>query len=160
MQQVSSDIHDGDLKQSEFQRSFKERVFHALCYEIIGILIFTPILAWWFGFDLLKTGVLTAAISAIAMLWNMLFNALFDRWATRLNWTRTVKIRVLHALLFEVGLVLAIVPLAAWWLQISLWQAFLLDIGFLLAFLPYTYIYNWTYDHVRARFLLKNHLIV
>lgn len=145
MQQVSSD----------FQRSVQERVFHALGYEIIGILIFTPILAWWFGFDLLHTGILTAAISAIAMLWNMLFNALFDRWATRLNWTRTVKIRVLHALLFEVGLVLAIVPLAAWWLEISLWQAFLLDIGFLLAFLPYTYIYNWTYDHVRVRYWSK-----
>jgi len=143
MQQVSND----------FQRSVQERIFHALGYEIIGILIFTPILAWWFGFDLLHTGILTAAISAIAMLWNMLFNALFDRWATRLNWTRTVKIRVLHAVLFEAGLVLAIVPLAAWWLEISLWQAFLLDIGFLLAFLPYTYLYNWTYDFLRARYL-------
>jgi uncharacterized membrane protein len=145
MQQVSSD----------FQRSVQERVFHALCYEVIGILIFTPILAWWFGFDLLHTGILTAAISAIAMLWNMLFNAAFDRWATRLNWTRTVKIRVLHALLFEAGLVLAIVPLAAWWLEISLWQAFWLDIGFLLAFLPYTYIYNWMYDHIRTRYWSK-----
>ncbi|MFZ3193779.1 MAG: multidrug/biocide efflux PACE transporter [Moraxellaceae bacterium] len=145
MQQVSSD----------FQRSLKERIFHALGYEVIGILLFTPILAWWFGFDLLHTGILTAAISAIAMLWNMLFNVLFDRWAVRLNWTRTVKIRVLHALLFEAGLVLAIVPLAAWWLEISLWQAFLLDIGFLLAFLPYTYIYNWMYDHVRARYWPK-----
>ena len=135
-----------------FERSIKERVFHATCYELIGILLFTPIVAWWFGFGLLHTGVLTAAISAIAMLWNLLFNAIFDRWALRMQWVRTVKIRILHALLFEAGLVVAIVPLAAWWLNISLWQAFLLDIGFLLAFLPYTYIYNWSYDQLRQRY--------
>ncbi|MEC7119735.1 MAG: multidrug/biocide efflux PACE transporter [Pseudomonadota bacterium] len=135
------------------QRSLKERVFHALCYEVFGIIIFTPIAAWFLGFSLLHTGILTAAISAIAMLWNMLFNWLFDGWAARMNWARTVKIRVLHALLFEGGLVIAIVPLAAWWLDVSLWHAFWLDIGFLLAFLPYTYAFNWTYDHLRARLL-------
>ena len=141
---------------SEYQRSVKERIFHALCYEVIGIIIFTPIVAYLMGLDLLHTGVLTAGISAIAMLWNMLFNAMFDRWAARKNWTRTVKIRVLHALLFEGGLIVAIVPLAAWWLEISLWQAFWLDIGFLLAFLPYTYIYNWSYDELRQRYWAKS----
>lgn len=139
-----------------FSRSLKERMFHALCYEVIGIIIFTPIVAYLMGLDLLHTGVLTAGISAIAMLWNMLFNAMFDRWAARKNWTRTVKIRVLHALLFEGGLIVAIVPLAAWWLEISLWQAFWLDIGFLLAFLPYTYIYNWSYDELRQRYWAKS----
>lgn len=138
---------------NEFQRSIKERIFHAICYEVIGILVFTPIVALLMGLDLLHTAVLTAAISAIAMLWNMLFNVIFDRWAARMNWTRTVKIRLLHALLFEGGLIVAIVPLAAWWLEITLWQAFWLDIGFLLGFLPYTYIYNLSYDHLRQRYL-------
>lgn len=138
---------------NEFHRSIKERVFHAVCYEVIGILVFTPIIALLMGLDLLHTAVLTAAISAIAMLWNMLFNYGFDHWAARMNWARTVKIRLLHALLFEGGLIVAIVPLAAWWLKISLWQAFWLDIGFLLAFLPYTYIYNLWYDHLRQRYL-------
>lgn len=138
---------------SGFQHSVKERIFHALCYEVIGIIIFTPIVAMLMDLDLLHTGVLTAAISALAMLWNMLFNAIFDGWAARMNWARTVKIRILHALLFEGGLIVVIVPMAAWWLKTSLWQAFWLDIGFLLAFLPYTYIYNWSYDHLRQRYL-------
>ena len=43
------------------------------------------------------------------------------------------------------------VPLIAWWLNVSLWQAFLLDIGVLLFFLPYTYVYHWAYDVVRER---------
>ncbi|WP_342746335.1 chlorhexidine efflux transporter [Thiomonas intermedia] len=41
-------------------------------------------------------------------------------------------------------------PLAALWLGISLVAAVMLDIGLLLFFLPYTYIYHWAYDSVRA----------
>jgi uncharacterized membrane protein len=48
-----------------------------------------------------------------------------------------------------------VVPLAAWWLGISLWQAFVLDIGIVLFFLPYTFCFNWTYDHLRARVLAR-----
>lgn len=57
--------------------------------------------------------------------------------------------RGLHAVGFEGGLVVIVVPLAAWWLGISLWQAFLLDISLLLFFLPYTYVYNLVYDKLR-----------
>ena len=57
---------------------------------------------------------------------------------------------------------LAVVPLAAWWLDIGLWQAFVLDIGIVLFFLPYTFAFNWTYDHLRdiivARHLRKKAL--
>lgn len=40
------------------------------------------------------------------------------------------------------------IPLFAWWLDISLWQAVVLDAGFLLFFLIYTFIFNWGFDHV------------
>ena len=43
------------------------------------------------------------------------------------------------------------VPVVAWWLQVSYWQALWLDIGVLLFFLPYTWLFNWLYDHARAR---------
>jgi uncharacterized membrane protein len=96
-------------------------------------------------------GLLTIMISTIAMLWNMVFNALFDRLQLRLGFHRTVAVRVAHAVGFEIGLVLAVVPLAAWWLGISLWTAFLLDIGIVLFFLPYTFFYNLAYDSLRVR---------
>ena len=47
------------------------------------------------------------------------------------------------------------VPLIAWWLKIDLWEAFLLDIGVLLFFLPYTYLYHWGYDVVRERMVTR-----
>ena len=59
--------------------------------------------------------------------------------------------RITHAVLFELGLIVVLVPLAAWWLSIGLVEAFLLDIGLLLFFLPYTLAFNWTYDTLRAR---------
>jgi uncharacterized membrane protein len=52
---------------------------------------------------------------------------------------------------FEFGLVLVTVPLAAVWLDISLWQALVLDAGLLLFFLPYTLVFNWVYDTLRVR---------
>jgi uncharacterized membrane protein len=90
------------------------------------------------------------------MLWNMLFNALFDRLQLRLGFSRTLAVRAGHAVVFEIGLVLAVVPLAAWWLGISLWQAFLLDIGIVLFFLPYTFVYNLTYDNLRVRVMNRS----
>jgi uncharacterized membrane protein len=89
------------------------------------------------------------------MLWNMLFNDLFDRAQRRLGFQRTLKARLCHAALFEVGLVVALVPLAAWWLSIGLLEALLLDIGLILFFLPYTVGFNWSYDVLRARWLRR-----
>jgi len=59
---------------------------------------------------------------------------------------RTPRVRVLHALLFEVGLAAVTVPLTAWWLGIGLWPAFLLDASLLLFFLPYSVAFNWAYE--------------
>lgn len=45
---------------------------------------------------------------------------------------KTTLIRVLHAVMFEVGLLFVLLPLFAWYLGISLWQAFLMDVSFAL----------------------------
>jgi len=132
-------------------KSLKERALHALLFEMIGVLLFAPALAWLLGHSLGKMGAMTVMISTVAMLWNMLFNAGFDRVRARLGFAMSFKVRALHALAFEGGLIVAVVPLAAWWLSISLMEAFWLDIGLLLLFLPYTMVFNLAYDKVRAR---------
>ena len=132
------------------QKSVKERFFHALGFEVLAIAICAPLGAWLLDYSLAHMGLLTLMISLIAMSWNMLFNALFDRAQRRMGFRRTLVARAVHSVLFEIGLLLAVVPLAAWWLGIGLWQAFVLDIGIVLFFLPYTFAFNWTYDHVRA----------
>ena len=131
------------------KRSVKERFFHSLAFELLALAICAPLGAWLLGYSLAHIGLLTLMISLLAMSWNMVFNALFDRAQRRIGFKRTLVARGVHALIFEVGLLLAVVPLAAWWLGIGLWEAFVLDIGIVLFFLPYTFCFNWAYDHLR-----------
>lgn len=139
------------------KKSLRERALHALLFEVIGVLVFAPGLAWVLGQSLGKMGAMTVMISTIAMLWNMLFNAAFDRLRARFGFAMSLKVRALHALSFESGLIVAVVPLAAWWLSISLLEAFVLDIGLLLLFLPYTLLFNLAYDHLRERLMRRGH---
>ncbi|ERH51197.1 membrane protein [Ectopseudomonas chengduensis] len=80
---------------------------------------------------------------------------MFDRAQSRLGFERGLWARVSHALLFEVGLIVVLVPLAAWWLSIGLLEALLLDIVLILFFLPYTLAFNWIYDVLRARWAAR-----
>lgn len=136
-------------------KSAQERFFHALGFELLALLICAPVLAWLFDYPLVQVGALTLTVSLMAMLWNMVFNVLFDRAQRRMGFERTWGVRVIHACLFEIGLILTVVPLAAWWLDISLWAALVLDIGLVLFFLPYTLGYNWLYDLLRAKVIAR-----
>ncbi|WP_095130929.1 multidrug/biocide efflux PACE transporter [Pseudomonas sp. Irchel s3h14] len=136
-------------------KSITERIFQAIGFELLAILICTPLLAWIMDKPMLDMGVVTMAIAALALGWNVVFNGLFDRALKHYNLVHSAWVRVVHALLFEGGLVAVGVPLIAWWLKVSLWQAFVLDIGVLLFFLPYTYVYHWTYDVVRERVVMR-----
>ena len=136
-------------------KSTQERFLHALGFELLALMICAPLLAWAFDYPLAQVGALSLVVSLIAMLWNMVFNTLFDGAQRRMGFARNFGARVVHATLFEVGLILAVVPLAAWWLSIGLWAALVLDIGLVLFFLPYTLGYNWLYDTLRARVLAR-----
>lgn len=133
------------------QKSVKERFFQALGFEALALAICAPLGAWLLDYSLAHIGLLTLTVSLIAMLWNMSFNAIFDRSQQRLGFKRTLGARIVHAMIFEAGLVAMVVPLAAWWLGIGLWEAFMLDIAIILFFLPYTFCFNWVYDFVRAK---------
>lgn len=135
--------------------SVAERLFHAVAYEVVGVLLCSPLFAWIMGTTVAKMGALNIAISAIAMLWNTAFNSLFDRMLRRRGWTKTLPLRIAHGVGFEGGLVLFTLPLTVWWLGVGLWPAFLLDAGLLLFFLPYTVAFNWMYDALRARWLAR-----
>ena len=137
------------------QRSLGERIGHALVFELIALAICAPALAWLLDQPLLHLGLLTLMFSTVAMLWNMLFNYLFDRAQRRLGFQRNLQARLCHAALFELGLIVVLVPLAAWWLSIGLLEALLLDIGLILFFLPYTVGFNWSWDVLRERWLAR-----
>ncbi|OPA99036.1 hypothetical protein BFW87_04425 [Pseudomonas fluorescens] len=132
-------------------KSITERVGQALGFEGLALLICIPLLVWITGRPALEMGAVTLGLSLLALTWNIIFNSLFDRLKVRLQLSGGVWTRVLHALLFEGGLIIVAVPLIAAWMNISLMQAFILDIGVLLFFLPYTYVYHWGYDVIREK---------
>lgn len=130
-------------------QGIKRKIVYVGLYEALAILFATLGLALLSGQGMAHSGVLSVMASAIAIVWNLIYNTAFERWESRqASRERTVGRRVLHAVGFEVGLVLALVPTIAWWLGIGLLHAFVLDLGLIVFFLVYTFVFNWCFDRV------------
>ncbi|WP_194787532.1 PACE efflux transporter [Pseudomonas sp. UFMG81] len=130
------------------EKTLLTRIVHALGFEFFALLLCAPIIALVMDKPLMSAGLLTLAISVTATVWNMLYSYLFDRLQVRMGFQRTPLVRIAHALGFEGGLILAVVPAAAWWLSIGLVEAFLMEVGLLAFLLPYTYLYNLGFDRL------------
>jgi len=130
-------------------QGIKRKVIYITLYEIIAIAMSATGLALLSGAEMGHASVAAVAASAIAVVWNLVYNTLFERWEARqAKRGRSLLRRVAHAIGFEGGLVITLVPLFAWWLDISLWQAFVLDLGLIVFFLVYTFVFNWVFDRV------------
>lgn len=129
-------------------RTTRDRIRHAVSFEIIGLLLVTPLGAMGFGIPAEDIGVVAIVSATIATLWNYFYNIIFDRAMKRWRGTvrKTVAVRILHAVLFEGGLLLAMLPFIALYLGIGLWRAFLMDLAFVVFYLVYTFVFNWIYD--------------
>ena len=125
------------------------RVLYVTLYELIAIAVATAGLAQLSGQGAGHSSVVAVAASAIAVLWNVVFNWAFERWESRQAVRgRSVARRVAHAIGFEGGLVFTLVPLFAWWFKVSLWDAFVMDLALIVFFLCYTFVFNWAFDRV------------
>ncbi len=129
-------------------RTTSDRIRHAIGFEIIGLLIYAPLSSLLFGYELHTMGIITLVASLIATAWNFVYNLWFDKalLAWRGTTGKTLPIRVAHALLFEGGLLVLFLPLLAWYLGITLWQAFIMDIAMSVFYVVYGFVYNWVYD--------------
>src|SRR5258707_645931 len=68
------------------------------------------------------SGGMAIAASTLAIVWNLTFNHLFEQWEARQSVKgRSVMRRVVHALGFEGGLAMVLIPLMAWWFGVTLW---------------------------------------
>ena len=129
-------------------RSTADRIRQALSFELIGILIVTPLFAWVFDHPMGDMGVLVVLGATAATAWNYIFNLVFDR---TLHWRRgdvrkTLPLRVVHAVLFEVTLLVLLLPLFAWWLDVSLVSALSMEISFAAFYMVYAFVFTWGYD--------------
>ena len=113
-------------------RSVSDRIRHALSFEIIGLLLVTPLGALAFHMPMHDIGLVSIVSATIATAWNFAYNYLFDVVLQRLRGTtkKTGAARVCHAVLFELGLLIVLMPFIAWYLGVSFRQAFVMDLSF------------------------------
>ncbi len=129
-------------------RTTLDRIRHAILFELVGLVLMIGGGSILTGFDAHSLGVIGVVSSLVATAWNYVYNLGFDRAMLRLRGSvlKTHPIRALHALLFEAGLLVLLLPFVAWMLGVSLWQAFLFDLAIAVFYIVYGYAYNWAYD--------------
>lgn len=124
------------------------RVIYVVSYEVIAIIFVTTALVV-LGFGGGSSGLIAVVSSGVAIVWNFVWNTLFEAWERRqTSQKRTIRRRVVHSLGFEGGLIVFLVPVLAWILGVSLIEAFVLELGLLIFFLIYTFVFAWVFDLV------------
>ncbi|MCH7386439.1 PACE efflux transporter [Acinetobacter modestus] len=135
----------------------KRRVTYVFFYEVFSFFICAMVLAVLSDTSISHTGPLSILIAVIAVTINYLYNHVFEMWEKKqISKKRTVMRRVVHAIGFQIVLVMILIPLIAWWMQISLIKAFLLDFSLMVLIPCYTFVYNYLFDHI---FGLPSHLV-
>jgi len=125
------------------------RILYATSFEAGGILLSAALLLFMAKTTVGGSLAFSVLASTVAMLWNLAFNAMFEAWEARQSIRgRSLKRRTAHALLFEAGLVLALLPLTAWWFSVSLLQALAYEAVLIAAFLIYTYLFTFAFDRL------------
>lgn len=133
----------------------KRRIIHALSYEIILLVIIAIALSFIFEVPMEVTGTLGIAMAVTSVIWNMVFNHFFEKYEQKKKFKRTIKVRILHAIGFEGGLMIATIPMVAYAMNMSILQAVILDLGLTSCILVYTFVFQWCYDLIEARITPK-----
>lgn len=128
-------------------QGIKRRIVYVTLFETIAILITSTSFASLSGSGMNRAGAAAVFSSLIAVVWNVVYNTLFERWEARQpKRGRGVARRIAHAAGFEGGLTVFLVPMIALTLRVPLFEAFMMDIGLSVFFLVYAYVYNLIFD--------------
>jgi uncharacterized membrane protein len=123
-----------------------ERISQAILFEVIALIIVIPTTVFIAGYETDKMAIAGIALSMFAMLWNYIYNIFFDKLAGYDRVKRGLAMRITHAIAFEFGMILITLPTLAWYLKITWLEAAMLEAGFLVFILLYTFVFNWLYD--------------
>ncbi len=131
-------------------RTAADRIRHAVSFELIGLAILVPVGSWTFSMPAADIGIVGVVSATLATAWNYIYNLGFDHMLLRLRGTtlKTLPMRVVHTVAFELGLLMILLPFVAWYLGIGLLQAFVMDIAFAAFYMVYAFVFNWTYDRL------------
>ena len=139
--------------------SLKTRLVHMILFESVGLVLFTLTASLILKLSLIHLGVLGVICSLIAMLWNFIYNYIFDYFEYQLGrsrFKRGIYWRLIHILMFEFGLMLVTLPIIAYWLNMGILSAFFMDLGVIVFFLGYAMLFNWVFDWVYIRLILSS----
>lgn len=131
-------------------RSLGDRIRQIALFEIGGLLLITPPFAWISGVPLTESLGLLALLALIAAIWNGCYNTCFDwvegRLTGRTADRRPFRLRCLHAVGFETGLLLLTLPVIVWWTGMGWAEALVADIGLAITYTLYALLFNMGYD--------------
>ena len=129
------------------------RILHAILYEVFALLCIALLLPLISHADMQKSLIMGMFFSMAAMLWNVAFNMFFDWYLAnvRNKTDKTAMVRVTHALLFEGTFVALTLPVLAWALGLSLWEAIKLEAVLIVFIVAYTFLYNLVFDWSREK---------
>ncbi|MFN0160556.1 MAG: PACE efflux transporter [Burkholderiales bacterium] len=127
----------------------RRRVTYVALYETFALLFGTLGFLSVSDVGVAKAGALSVFASAFAVVWNLGYNSLFERWeAGRAERGRGLGRRIVHAVGFECGFMAVLLPVAAWWLSITWLESFMVNLALNLFFLVYTFAFTWAFDRV------------
>lgn len=130
-------------------QGLKRKIVYVSLFELFAVGLTTTTLMLLAGSSGAHASVAAVASSTVAVVWNFIFNSIFEAWEARQTTKgRSVARRIAHAIGFEGGLVAFLVPLFAWWLEISLWEAFIVDLWIVVFFLVYTFLFSLAFDRI------------
>lgn len=133
----------------------KERVLHAVLFEVIALFIFVILAVLITEKAVLSMTGLAVTLSTIAMIWNYIYNLGFDHIYGYDRMACTVKMRIAHGLGFEVGMLVFSFPIIMWVMKFGFIEVLIMDIGAAIFFLLYAIAFSWLYDIVREKYFVS-----
>lgn len=127
----------------------RRKILYAVSFETLGTVVASVGLMLMSEASAASSFALSVIAATIALCWSYVYNTIFESWEARQSVRgRSLSRRAAHALLFEGGLVLILVPVMAWWLQVGLLEALVYEAGLIVLFIVYTYVFTWGFDRI------------
>lgn len=148
----SLSLQDSIVSSKPKLRSLGDRLRQIALFEVGGLVLITPPFAWLSGVPLSDSLGMLALLALIAAVWNGCYNTGFDwiegRLTGRTADRRPFRLRCLHALGFETGLLMLTLPVIMWWTGMGWLEALIADIGLAISYTLYALLFNLAYDRV------------
>lgn len=132
-------------------RSGKDRLRYSISFEVTLMMFLIPAGALFLDESLADIGVIGLALSLKALLVSLVYNRFFDQLDAsrgRVSSDRTSIGRIIHAVGFELLLLVTSIPLYMWWLDMTLIKAVATDLVATTFVVIYTYFYTLGYGRL------------